>query len=154
MASSLMKIYIHLTFHVKRNGFSHTIRECDLPELFRYIDGIIANVGGKPIQIGGIETHVHILAVLPKRMTIPDFVRTIKANSSRWIKTLDKVHYVDFSWQDGYGAFSISPSGVEDTRQYIINQKQHHQNESYEDEYIRILKAYNVEYDERYIFDD
>jgi len=153
MASSLMKIYIHITFHVKRNG-SVVIREDDLPKLFRYIDGIILNIGGKPFQIGGIETHVHILTVLPKRMTVPDFVRAIKANASRWIKTLDNEYYANFSWQDGYGAFSVSPSAVSGTRKYIINQKQHHKQESYEAEYKRILDAYNVEYDDNYIFND
>ncbi|MCR5454866.1 MAG: transposase [Bacteroidales bacterium] len=153
MASSLMKIYVHVTFHVKRSN-AIVIRECDLPTLFSYIDGIILNVGGKPFQIGGIETHVHVLAVLPKKSTVPEFVRAIKANTSRWLKTIDNEYYGGFAWQDGYGAFSVSPSLVEKTRKYIMNQKQHHQLVSYEDEYKQMLEAYNVDYDENYVFND
>ena len=87
MASTLVKTIIHLVFHVKSTSVK--IREEDLERVFPYIGGIIRNLGGASIQIGGMPDHVHILASLPKTMSLSDFVRTIKAQSSKWIKTLD-----------------------------------------------------------------
>ena len=87
MANTYTKLNIHIVFHVKSTGIC--LRREDLPQVFAYIGGIIKNIGGYPVTVGGVENHIHILATMPKTMSVSDFVKTIKANSSRWIKTLD-----------------------------------------------------------------
>ena len=151
MASSLVRIDIHLIFHVKAAGVN--FRNENLPQIFRYIGGIINGLGGIPIEIGGTTNHVHILTSLPKSMALIDFVREIKAFSSKWLKQLDD-HYIPFAWQDGYGAFSVSPSLIDKTVQYIRNQEEHHKTRSFNEEYRLFLEAYGIDYDERYAFGD
>ncbi len=150
MASTLVKIDIHLVFHVKSNGIR--MLEADLIHIFAYIGGIIRNIDGIPIEIGGRPDHVHILCSLPKTKTLAEFVRTVKANSSKWMKTLGQ-HYQSFMWQEGYGAFSVSPTLLDKTVSYIRTQEQHHRKRSPREEYESFLKAYNIEYDEKYIID-
>ena len=149
MASSLVKIDIHLVFHVKSTGIP--MRKEDLPRIFQYIGDVIKGMDSIPIVVGGIEDHIHILASLPKTMALTDFVRNIKANSSKWIKTLD-CYYAPFCWQDGYGAFSVSPSLLDKTINYIRKQEEHHRKRSFHDEYKSFLKRYNISYDEKYVF--
>lgn len=151
MASSLVKIDIHLIFHVKSTGV--TMRENDLPRIFQYIGGIIREMNAIPMEIGGMKDHVHIFMSLPKTVALTDFVRDIKANSSRWIKQIDH-YYAPFAWQDGYGAFSVSPSLSEKTVNYIRNQKEHHRKRSFREEYKLFLDAYGIDYDEKYAFSD
>lgn len=141
---------VHLIFHTKT--FS-PMRSDDLERIHEYIGGIIKGVGSNPIRIGGVENHVHILATLPKTMSISDFVRTIKAESSRWIKGLGD-YYHAFAWQEGYGAFSVSSSVVASTVAYIGNQVEHHRKVTFAEEYKQFLQAYNTKYDERYLEND
>lgn len=122
----------------------------DLPRIFDFIGGTVRGAGGVPLRVGGIENHIHILASMPKNKTLPDFMREVKAVSSRWIKSLDPC-YARFAWQDGYGAFSVSASGVQAVINYINNQRQHHRNISFKDEFLKFLNAYGVEYDEKYL---
>lgn len=126
------------------------MRECDLQRIFSYFGGIIKTEGGIPIQIGGMPDHVHILTTLPKNSTVPDFVRNLKAESSRWIKTIDSC-YRSFSWQEGYGAFSVSASALPKVIRYISEQYRHHGRKSFLDEYKEFLDAYNIEYDEKFV---
>jgi REP element-mobilizing transposase RayT len=151
MATTLIKINIHLIFHIKST--SVTMRQEDLERIFSYIAGIIKGLEGMPIQIGGVNDHVHILASMPKTMSLADFVRSIKIESNKWIKTLDS-SYIPFAWQDGYGAFSVSASQVEKTAQYIRKQAGHHTKHSFTEEYKMFLDAYGIQYDERYAFRD
>ena len=151
MSSSLVKITIHLIFHVKT--ISPIVAPNDLGRLFEYVGGIIRGVDAIPIQIGGVSDHIHILCTLPKLLSIPDFVKTIKTESSRWIKTLD-TNYNRFAWQSGYGAFSVSPSIIKKTVEYIQNQKEHHRIKTFAEEYKSLLDAYGINYDERFIFSD
>ena len=150
MASTLVTMNVHLIFHTK---MATPMRRDDLKRIHDYMGGIIKGVGGNSIRIGGVENHVHILAALPKTMALSDFVRTIKAESSRWIKSLDS-YYRTFAWQEGYGAFSVSSSVVESTVAYIGNQAEHHRKVTFAEEYKRFLDAYNTEYDERYLETD
>lgn len=129
------------------------MRSEDLPQIFRYIGEIIKGLHGIPIEIGGTTNHVHILTSLPKSSALTDFVRDIKANSSRWIRQLD-THYIPFAWQDGYGAFSVSPSLLDKTIHYIRNQEEHHRKRTFQEEYRLFLDAYGITYDERYAFGD
>lgn len=151
MASSLVKIDVHLIFHVKTTSVN--IKEVDLNRVFAYIGGIIKTNEGIPFCVGGRPDHIHILASLPKSMSIVDFVRIIKINSSKWIKTIDE-KYKFFAWQDGYGAFSVSPSLIEKTVNYIQKQEEHHQKRTFEEEYKLFLDAYGVEYNEKYFVSD
>ena len=151
MGNSLVKIDVHLIFHIKSTGIK--MRECDLNEIFAYVGGIIKGVNGLPIEIGGRPNHIHILTSLPKTMSLSEFVRTIKSNSSKWIKGLD-VRYRMFEWQEGYGAFSVSPSLLDKTIQYIRMQEEHHKKRNVKDEFKLFLDAYKMEYDERYLIDD
>jgi REP element-mobilizing transposase RayT len=148
MANTYTKLNIHIVFHVKSTGI--TIRQKDLEQVFAYIGGIIQNVGGYPITVGGIENHIHILATMPKTMSVSEFVQKIKANSSKWIKTIDE-YYEDFAWQEGYGAFCVSPSLLKKTIRYIETQEQHHHEVSVRDEFIQFLKENGIEFDERYL---
>ena len=151
MASSLVKLNVHIIFHVKST--SVVIRNDDLPDLFQYVGGTIKGLGGIPIEVGGVGDHIHILATLPRTMALADFVRDIKANSSKWVRQADK-SYAWFSWQDGYAAFSVSPSLIDKTVSYIRRQEEHHKKRSFEDEYRSFLEHYGISYDERYVFSD
>ena len=151
MGNSLVKIDVHLIFHIKSTGIK--MRECDLNEIFAYVGGIIKGVNGLPIEIGGRPDHIHILASLPKTMSLSEFVRVIKSNSSKWIKGLDE-SYKLFEWQEGYGAFSISPSLLDKTIQYIRMQEVHHKKRNTKEEFKLFLDAYKMEYDDRYLIDD
>ena len=142
MASSLVIINAHLIFHVKSTGI--TMRPNDLPRIFQYMGGIIKRLGGIPIEIGGVTNHVHILTSLPKSMALADFVRDVKSNSSKWIKQID-AHYARFSWQDGYGAFSVSPSLLDKTINYIRGQEEHHRKRCFKDEYKLFLEHYGID---------
>ena len=151
MGNSLVKIDVHLIFHIKSTGIK--MRECDLNEIFAYVGGIIKGVNGLPIEIGGRPDHIHILASLPKTMSLSEFVRVIKSNSSKWIKGLDE-RYKLFEWQEGYGAFSISSSLLDKTVQYIRMQEEHHKKRNAKEEFKLFLDVYKMEYDDRYLIDD
>ena len=151
MSKTLVKMEIHLIFHIKTTSVK--MRKDDLPHIHKYIIGIIKNLDSVPICIGGVEDHIHILCSLSKSMALSDFVRDVKSNSSRWIKTLD-CYYEKFEWQTGYGAFSVSPSIIDKTIQYINNQENHHKKVMFRDEYIRFLNAYDVEYNPDFVFWD
>jgi REP element-mobilizing transposase RayT len=119
-------------------------------ELYSYMGGILKNYKSNPIQIGGTSDHIHILCTLPKTMSIADLVEEIKKSSSKWIKTKG-LEYQNFYWQDGYGGFSVSNSGVESVKKYILTQKEHHKNVSWIDEYKKLLDAYGINYEDKYL---
>ena len=146
MASTLVQQYMHIVFHTKSTSI--TMREEDLSRVFDYIGGVTRSINGVSIQVGGRPDHIHILASMPKTMSLAEFVRTIKSNSSKWIKTLDG-YYEPFMRQEGYGAFSVSASVLDKTAKYIKNQKARHRDRTFVDEYKQFLDAYHVEYDER-----
>ena len=151
MASSLAKIDVHIIFHVKSSGI--TMCSEDLPRIFQYIGGVIRGLGGVPMEVGGTDNHIHILTSLPKNCALTDFLRDIKANSSKWIKHIDS-HYSRFEWQDGYGAFSVSPSLLDKTIDYIRRQEEHHRKRTFTEEYKLFLQAYGIDYDVEYAFID
>ena len=151
MANTYTQLYTHIVFHVKSTGI--IMRDEDLERVFQYIGGIIRDEGAIPFAVGGVADHIHILTTLPKNMSLADFMRVIKANSSKWLRRLDS-YYESFRWQDGYGAFSVSPSLMKRTTRYILTQAEHHKTKTYHDEYCEVLDAYGIEYDERYAFGD
>lgn len=151
MAQSLSKIYLHIIFHIKTT--SPKIKVNDLERLHAYIGELINKVGCKNIWTAGVEDHVHILCALSREVTVAHLIEEVKRNSSRWIKSIDG-HYNRFSWQGGYAALSVSQSSVERTLAYIKNQREHHKKYSFQEEYLKFLQLYNIEYDERYVFID
>lgn len=152
MAQSLCKIYIHLIFHIKSD--SHCIRENDLSRIHEYLAKLVdLATNCKVLSVGGISNHIHILFTLSNIETVAHVVEEMKRKSSKWIKTID-AHYQKFSWQHGYAAFSVSQSQIDKTIHYIKNQHQHHQKLSFADEYKHFLEAYQIQYDQQYIFSD
>ena len=151
MAQSLSQIYIHLVFSTKnRAPFLHdrTLRE----RVHAYLAGTCRNLHSPSLIVGGVEDHVHLLLRLAKDVTVSTLVRELKRESSKWIKCLAP-DLATFYWQQGYGAFSISPAHVDPLKKYIAAQEDHHHNETFQDELRRLLKKYGVEYDEHYVWD-
>ena len=104
------------------------------------------------ITVGGVADHVHILCNLTKKFPTVKVLEILKKDSSKFAKTLDS-SLREFHWQDGYGLFGVSPSHFESARKYILNQERHHEKESFQEEYLRILKIYRAPFDERYLWD-
>ena len=115
------------------------MRECDLSRIFQYIGGIAREMSCFAYKVGGMSDHIHILTTLPTTLSISDFVRILKSNSSKWIKKLDK-SYTGFSWQEGYGIFSVSESNKHTILQYIEKQKEHHTTRTAEEEFAIFLE--------------
>ena len=148
MAQSLSKLYIHLIFHIKTK--SVLIRDEHKNELYAYIGSIINDNESIPIQINGTNNHIHVLCIMSKNISLAKLIEEIKRHSSRWIKTNDS-YYKNFAWQGGYGAFSYSQTHLKNVINYILNQEEHHKKTTFIEEYRNFVKAFEVEYDERYI---
>jgi putative transposase len=146
MAHSYVSSVFHLVFSTKERA---QLIGADLkPTLWNYLAGIARNHGIQVLAVGGTENHVHILMVLPADAKLSDVVRTLKANSSRWVRET----FPTFGWQEGYGAFSVSPSHVNRVKQYIANQAEHHFKRSFEDEFLSMLQAANMDFDRDQVF--
>jgi REP element-mobilizing transposase RayT len=151
MAQSLAEIYLHIVFSTK--GRVPFLRAPALRnELHAYLGGACRNLKSPALTVGGVEDHVHILCRFGKVITIADFLRELKKESSKWIKRKDR-GLGDFRWQAGYGAFSTVPDRLPQLRRYIAGQEEHHRQESFQDEFRRFLKEHGVEADERYLWD-
>lgn len=150
MANTFSQIYIQIVFAVK--GRQNLIHRNWQEELNRYIAGIIRSKEQKSIIVNGIEDHIHCFVGLSPTQSIADLVRDIKSNSSKFINE-KKILTGKFQWQEGYGAFSYSHSQIENVYNYILNQEEHHKKKSFKEEYLDFLNKFQIEYDERYIFD-
>lgn len=151
MANTYTKIYLHIVFAVQnRNSL---IQPEWKDELYKYITGIIKNNGHKLIAINGTPDHLHIAIGYKPHQLIPDLLQDIKGDSSKWINK-NKIIRGKFNWQAGYGAFSFSHSHLDAVIKYINNQEKHHKKKTFREEYIELLKRYDVEYDEKYIMVD
>lgn len=150
MPHSLFKVLVHIVFSTKNRA------DLIAPEiedaLFRYMHGIVDNTGSKLIIAGGTANHIHLLISAGKLTYIPDLIGDIKRSSSVWIKK-QNVKFGNFYWQQGYGAFSIGQSQVETVVSYIKRQKEHHKKQDFKDEIRALLKKYEIEYDEQYVWD-
>lgn len=150
MSHSIVKVLVHIIFSTKDR--SDLITPEIENELFRYIHGIVENNKSKLIIAGGMPNHIHLLVSLPKKIDVPELIGDIKRDSSSWIKK-QGAEFRNFYWQKGYGAFSIGQSQVPIVTRYIKNQKEHHKKRIFEDEFRALLKKYEIEYDERYLWD-
>ena len=150
MGQSLVKNYLHIVFSTKyRAPIIHAPYE---QELHAYLGGICNNLECYPIKIGGYTDHVHILCMLSKKIALMKLLEEVKSHSSKWMKTKD-ISLNNFYWQDGYGAFSVNPAQVNKVVAYIENQHNHHKKKDFQNEFRKYLNEYNVEYDERYVWD-
>jgi REP element-mobilizing transposase RayT len=150
MPQSLFKMLAHIVFSTK-NRADFILPEIE-NDLFGYIHGIVENNGAKLIIANGTENHVHLLVSLPKKIDIPELIGDIKRDSSSWIKK-QRNQYNDFYWQKGYGAFSIGQSQIETVTNYIKRQKEHHAKQNFQDEFRVMLEKYEIDFDERYVWD-
>ena len=150
MPQSLSSILIHLIFSTKdRKPF--LTPEIDT-ELYPYMASIFKALKSPALIINGTSDHLHTLFSLSRVAAVADVVEEVKTESSKWIKRKG-IEFRNFHWQSGYGAFSIGQSQVSTVKRYIGRQKQHHHRVTFQDEYRKFLKAYEVEYDERYVWD-
>lgn len=149
MANTYTQIYIHAVFAVKgRENLIHKWSD----ELYKYICGIVNSRGQKVYAINGMPDHIHILLSLKPDFKLSDLMRDIKSNSSKWV---NEKRYVKgkFEWQKGFGAFSCGQSQVNTVIAYINNQENHHAKRSFQEEYLELLKRYEVDYEDQYIFE-
>lgn len=147
--STFSQIYIQVVFAVKNR---EALIDISWEErLYQYITGIIQNKGQKVIAINGMPDHIHIFIGLKPICCLSDLVREIKKSSSNFIKE-NKFSLFPFNWQEGYGAFSYSHSHIDNVFKYVMNQKEHHKKITFKDEYIDFLNKFEIEYDEKYLF--
>ena len=146
MAHRYPNILIHCVFSTKERR--NLIPQEILPRLWSYFAGIGRNHGVHVLAAGGIANHMHLLIVLPPDMAAAKAVQVLKANSSRWLRE----HGVDFSWQEGYGAFSVSSPNKHAVIDYIEHQAEHHSNRSYESEFEAMLRKSGMEFDRKEAF--
>jgi putative transposase len=150
MAQSLSNVLLHIVFSTKnrRLWIDRQIEN----DLFKYIGGTCNNLGCQSHGVGGADDHIHIACSLSRTLTISKLVEEIKVGSSKWMKTLGD-QYAEFSWQNGYGAFSIGQSQLDDLRRYIATQREHHQRLTFQEEFRALLVRYHIDFDERYVWD-
>jgi len=121
-----------------------------LPRLCQFLGGMIKQQGGQPTEINGPEDRVHVVGSISPTISIADCLRDLKANSTGWIhETFPEMK--DFFWQDGYSAFTISPSVLPKVIQYVRNQQEHHKKVTFREELIWLLKNHGIEFDEKYL---
>ena len=148
--STFSQIYIQVVFAVKdRDALIATSWE---ERLYQYITGIVQNKGQKMLAINGMPDHIHFFIGMKPSCCLSDLVREVKKASNEMINE-NKLSKFKFNWQEGYGAFSYSHSHIDNVAKYVMNQKEHHKKISFKEEYIDFLKKFEIEYDEKYLFD-
>ena len=150
MPQSLTKLYAHLIFSTKNRErwLDDEIRS----RVHAYLATVVRDVGSPWVVVGGVADHVHILFDMGKKTAPVKFVENLKRESSKFVKTLGQ-KYNGFYWQRDYGMFSVSPKDRAEAERYVRNQEEHHRTRSFQDEYRAMLIQYNVEFDERYVWD-
>ncbi|MGH9839758.1 MAG: IS200/IS605 family transposase [Blastocatellia bacterium] len=149
MPQSYVNLIYHIVFSTKDRKPIITAA-CE-SRLHEYIGGTIRGLGGIALAINGTEDHVHVLAKLRQDKAVSDVLRDLKANASGWMHNVFP-DMKDFAWQNGYGAFTVSASQVDTVKNYIANQKVHHQKQSFQDEFVATLQQNDVEFDEKYLW--
>lgn len=150
MANTFSQIYIQTVFAV--SGRLSLISQDFKEELHKYITGIVRKKDQKLISINGMSDHIHILIGLRPAMALAELVRDIKSDSSEWVNR-KKLARGKFGWQEGYGAFSYGHSQLDTIIRYIQNQEKHHQRRSFKNEYLTLLRKFEIEFKEKYVFE-
>ena len=150
MGHTYTQLYYHYVFSTNRRRT--LLHPPQRPRIHAYMGGMVRNLPGMPIAIGGTNDHVHILCSMHQDMSVSAAMRQVKSETSGWIHrefpTLD-----DFAWQEGYGAFTVSRSNIDQVAAYIREQEAHHKKMTFEEEFIQLLDRHGVEYDLKYVFD-
>ena len=150
MAGTFSQVYMQYVFAVK--GRENLIKKTFEEELYKYIAGIVNGKEQKPLAINGMRDHIHVLVGLRPAMRISDLIRDIKNNSSNFINDKGWLKQ-KFSWQEGYGVFSYSESNYGKVIDYIKDQKKHHEKRTFRQEYLLLLKRFNIPFEEKYLFE-
>ena len=150
MPQSLSKLIVHFIFSTKNREpwLDANVR----PRMHAYLATMCRDLGADVVHVDGVSDHVHIVTSLPRTLSQAQLIEQIKKTSSKWIKTVD-ARYRGFSWQRGYGAFSVSPSQLEGVLDYVNNQQEHHRTSTFQEEYRELLRKHGVDFDERYVWD-
>ena len=149
MAQSYCDLIYHLVFSTSEHDRWLDAEVCK--RLYPYLGGAIRDLGGMSIEIGGVEDHIHLLARLRQDKALSEVLRELKANSSGWIHRTFP-HAGKFAWQVGYGAFTVSESQIGRVQTYIQRQAEHHRKQTFQEEFIALLRAHEIEFDERYLW--
>ena len=149
MANTYTQVFIHIVFAVQ--GRKKLIYKNNREELHKYITGIVTKRKQKLLSIFAMPDHVHMLVGLDPNISISNLVRDVKAGSSKFITDSNWVG--KFNWQLGFGAFSYSKSQVDTVVKYINNQEAHHKKQTFKEEYVELLDKFEIEYDDKYLFD-
>jgi putative transposase len=150
MANTYTQIYIHSVFTVQSHD--RVIAKTWKDELSKYITGIVQNNGHKLLAVNGVTDHIHLFVGMKPSQSVSDLLQDVKANSSRWINSK---HFVKghFAWQEGFGAFSYAHSQLDSVIKYINNQEEHHKKRSFKEEYLDLLRKFDVDFNDAYLFD-
>jgi REP element-mobilizing transposase RayT len=147
MPSTYLSLHYHIIFSTKNR--EPTIAAAWPARLHEYLGGTVRGLGGIPQGIGGVSDHVHLLVGLKATHCLADFMRELKKATSVWVH--DEIGLKHFAWQEGYAAFTVSPTSRSAISEYIATQEQHHAQKPYRDELITMLKKAGVEYDPKYL---
>ena len=147
MASTYLSLHYHLIFSTKNR--EAVIVDKWRGQLHEYLGGTVRGLGGVPEIVGGVADHVHLLVGLKSTHCLADFMRDLKRSSTGWIQS--ELSARTFAWQEGYAAFTVSATGCDRVREYILTQEEHHRTTSFRDELVKLLQWANVEYDPRYL---
>jgi putative transposase len=150
MANTYTQLNMHAVFSVKGRG--NFLPTKNRSEIFRYISGILNNLGQYSLAVNGYKDHIHIFFEMQPTKSFSEIIRIVKANSSKWINE-NKMVTGKFSWQEGYGGFSYSRSQRNNVIQYIMKQEEHHNNKTFREEYLELLRLFEINFDEQYIFE-
>jgi len=151
MAQSLSLLWTHLIFSTK-NRFPFLSEKTIRTDMHEYLATMLRAQDCETLIVNGVDDHIHALFALSRTHAIASVVKEVKRTSSGWVKELSP-KLAKFHWQGGYGAFSVSQSDLEEVIRYIENQEEHHKHITFQDEYRAFLKAYGIDYDERYVWD-
>lgn len=148
MASTHTSLHYHVVFSTKNREavIGPQVRE----DLHAYLGGIVRGMEGVAYAVGGTNDHVHVFLGLKATHCLANVMRELKADSSKWLKTEKSVH--NFSWQEGYGAFTVSAPDLERVKQYVLNQEEHHRVKTFKEEYVAMLHKGLVDYDDKYLW--
>jgi REP element-mobilizing transposase RayT len=148
MPSTHLSLHYHIVFSSKDRA--PVIEPSWQGRLHAYLGGVVRNVDGIPETVGGVSDHVHLLIGLRATACLADVVRDVKGISSRWVD--EEIGEPAFTWQEGYGAFTVSASQRAQVREYIARQEEHHRKRTFQEEYLELLERSGVEYDTRYLW--
>jgi putative transposase len=150
MANTYTRLLYHMIFSTKHRDPLITAALRD--DLYTYIGGIVRGQKGVLVEIGGMPDHLHLVTRIRPDISVAEIVRLVKANSSKWVNE-QPAPGRRFAWQEGYGAFTVSPSQLPGVCSYVQTQEDHHRTKTFQEEYVEFLKRHEIEFDESRLWD-